>query len=115
MSTRTHSQGPSAGVRRQWPLGDEPGDERDDAAAERDAERGTGVLAGLGGEPAQELLGVFAVQLSQAGHLRVSLDNPGHQPAQRIRNTYRFTASSVRGSCRSTTCSWRAFDRAPRG
>ena len=47
-------------------------------------QRRAGVLAGLGAEPAQELLGVLAVQLGQVGDLRMRPGHPGHQPAQRV-------------------------------
>jgi hypothetical protein len=79
-STRagTSSQAPGGG------LGHEPGDQGDYGSSEADAQRSAGLLVGLGAEPAQELLGVLAVQVGQAGYLRMRLDHPGHQAAQRV-------------------------------
>jgi len=65
-------------------LGHEPGDQGDDRAPERDAQRNAGVLAGLRAEPAQELFGMLAVQVCQAGHLGMRLGHPGYQPPERV-------------------------------
>ena len=65
-------------------LSHEPGDQGDDGPAVADTQRSTGLLIGLRAEPAQELFGVLAVQLGEAGHLRVCLRHPGDQPAQRV-------------------------------
>ena len=65
-------------------LGHEPGDQGDDGPLERHAQRCAGVLACLGAEPAQELFGVFAVQVGQAGHLGVRRGHPGHQTTKGV-------------------------------
>ena len=57
-------------------LVDEPGQQSDHRAAGGHGQRRAGVLAGLGAEPAQELLGVLAVQLVEVGDLRVGRGEP---------------------------------------
>jgi len=65
-------------------LVDEPGQQGDDGAAGRQRQRGTGMGAVLGAEPAQEPLRMGTVQLVQADHVGVLDGQPAHQPVQGV-------------------------------